>query len=111
MGFTTLSNHVSKEIVDAFKIVWDYLGRPGAWWTGTQRIAIAQQVRNSAPRPLWDRPPPLDTLSDEANGVLTFFELGVVERVTVQPSSINLETYEHIVQRMGQDKYLSLIHI
>ena len=70
MGFTALSNHVSKEIVDAFKIVWDYLGRPGAWWTGTQRIAIAQQVRNSAPRPLWDRPPPLDTLSDEANGVL-----------------------------------------
>ena len=111
MGFTALSNHVSKEIVDAFKIVWDYLGRPGAWWTGTQRIAIAQQVRNSAPRPLWDRPPPLDTLSDEANGVLTLFELGVVERVTVQPSSINLETYEHIVQRMGQDKYAELASV
>ena len=111
MEFTALSSFVNKEIVDAFKIVWDNLGAPGAWWTGSQRIAIANKVRTSEPRPLWDRPPSINELSDETDGVLTFFELGVVERVTVQPSSISLEIYERIVERMGEDKYAELASV
>lgn len=108
MEFSALSDYVNQDIVNSFRIVWDHLGRPGAWWTGAQRIAIAEHVRKSAPRPLWDRPPPLETLSDEANGELTIFEAAVVERVAVSPSSINIETYEHIIQRMGENKYAEL---
>lgn len=108
MEFSALSDYVNQDIVNSFRIVWDHLGRPGAWWTGPQRIAIAEHVRKSAPRPLWDRPPPLETLSDEANGELTIFEAAVVERVAVSPSSINIETYEHIIQRMGENKYAEL---
>lgn len=108
MEFSALSDYVNQDIVNSFRIVWDHLGRPGAWWTGPQRIAIAEHVRKSAPRPLWDRPPPLETLSDEANGELTIFEAAVVERVAVSPSSINIEIYEHIIQRMGENKYAEL---
>ena len=108
MEFSALSDYVNQDIVNSFRIVWDHLGRPGAWWTGPQRIGIAEHVRKSAPRPLWDRPPPLETLSDEANGELTIFEAAVVERVAVSPSSINIETYEHIIQRMGENKYAEL---
>lgn len=108
MEFSALSDYVNQDIVNSFRIVWDHLGRPGAWWTGPQRIAIAEHVRKSAPRPLWDRPPALETLSDEANGELTIFEAAVVERVAVSPSSINIETYEHIIQRMGENKYAEL---
>ena len=108
MEFSALSDYVNQDIANSFRIVWDHLGRPGAWWTGPQRIAIAEHVRKSAPRPLWDRPPPLETLSDEANGELTIFEAAVVERVAVSPSSINIETYEHIIQRMGENKYAEL---
>ena len=108
MEFSALSDYVNQDIVNSFRIVWDHLGRPGAWWTGPQRIAIAEHVRKSAPRPLWDMPPPLETLSDEANGELTIFEAAVVERVAVSPSSINIETYEHIIQRMGENKYAEL---
>ena len=108
MEFSALSDYVNQDIVNSFRIVWDHLGRPGAWWTGPQRIAIAEHVRKSAPRPLWDRPPPLETLSDEANGELTIFEAAVVERVAVSPSSISIETYEHIIERMGENKYAEL---
>lgn len=108
MEFSALSDYVNQDIVNSFRIVWDHLGRPGAWWTGPQRIAIAEHVRKSAPRPLWDMPPPLETLSDEDNGELTIFEAAVVERVAVSPSSINIETYEHIIQRMGENKYAEL---
>ena len=108
MEFSALSDYVNQDIVNSFRIVWDHLGRPGAWWTGPQRVAIAEHVRKSAPRPLWDRPPPLETLSDEANGELTIFEAAVVERVAVSPSSISIETYEHIIERMGENKYAEL---
>ena len=34
--------------------------------------------------------------------------MGVVERVTVEPSSINREMYTQIVERIGEDKYAEL---
>mgnify|MGYP001445356916 CR=1 FL=1 len=108
MRFESLSNFVNKEIIESFDVVWDHLGRSGAWWTGAQRIAIAEQVRCSAPRPLWDKAPPLDSFSDDHDGELTYFEKGVVERVTVEPSSIDLETYREIISRIGEDKYAEL---
>ena len=111
MEFHALSSHVDKEILSSFKIVWDHLGRSGAWWTGPQRIAIAQHIRNSAPRPLWDKPPSIETLPDELVGELTIFERGVVERVTVEPSSIDIGAYQHILERMGEDKYAELAAI
>ncbi|MEC8975002.1 MAG: hypothetical protein VX725_04490 [Actinomycetota bacterium] len=108
MRFKALTEFVSKEIIDSFKVIWDHLGQPGSWWTGPQRIAIAEHVRRSAPRPLWDKAPRLETLSDATEGELSNFEMGVVERVAVEPSSIDREVYTQIVTRMGEDKYAEL---
>ena len=111
MAFQEISRSVSEEIVNSFKIVWEYLGQPGDWWSGPQRIEIAEEIRRSAPRPLWDRPPPLADLPDTLNGELTLFEQAVVERVTVDPSSIDQVTYGHIVERLGEDKYAELASV
>ncbi len=108
MRFKALSKFVGKEIIDSFEVIWDHLGQAGSWWTGPQRIAIAEHVRRSDPRPLWDKAPSLGTLSDSAEGELSNFEMGVVERVTVEPSSINREMYTQIVERIGEDKYAEL---
>lgn len=102
---------MSEEIINSFQIIWEYLGQPGAWWTGPQRIEIAEEVRRSAPRPLWDRAPLLADLPDTLNGELTLFEQAVVERVTVDPSSIDQATYDQIVERIGEDKYAELASI
>lgn len=99
---------VREEIIDACRISWDHLGRPGAWWSGAERLAIAEQVRSSAPRPLWDRAPDLAAVGDTAHGVLTGFVCALVERVAVQPSSIDRATYDLIVDRIGADAYAEL---
>ena len=44
---------------------WAALGKPGAQWTGAERVAIADLTRRAAPRPLWDRAPALDDLSPQ----------------------------------------------
>mgnify|MGYP006233677793 FL=1 len=111
MAFQEISRSVSEEIVNSFQIVWEYLGQPGDWWSGPQRIEIAEEVRRSAPRPLWDRPPSLADLPDTLNGELSLFEQGVVERVTADPSSIDQATCDYIVERLGEDKYAELASI
>lgn len=102
---------IATEIIDACRISWDHLGAPGAWWTGEQRIALAQEIRRAAPRPLWDRAPELVDVGDDAVGPLSAFERALAERVAVQPSSIDHETYLLIVERIGEDKYAELAAI
>ena len=46
--FLPLKTIVPDEVIQSFEIVWQNLGKPGAWWTGQQRIQIAQEVRNSS---------------------------------------------------------------
>ncbi len=111
MSFEAIAGVVSRDIVDAARIAWDGLGQPGAWWTGAQRIAIADASRRAEARPLWDRPPELADVSDDPAGALTAFEEALAERVSVQPSSIDLSTYKLIVERIGEDKYAELAAI
>ncbi len=112
MAFEALSEAgVDDEIVDACRSAWDHLGTPGAWWTGRQRIAIAEQIRASAPRPLWDKAPELTDVDDSPDGELSAFERALTERITTQPSSIDHKTYLHIVDRIGEDKYAELAAI
>lgn len=38
---------VRANLIAAFKAVWDRLASPGTWWTGSERVAIAEVARNS----------------------------------------------------------------
>lgn len=39
---------VRDDIGDAHRWYWEALARPGSWWTGAERVAIAAQVRRAA---------------------------------------------------------------
>ena len=39
---------VRRDLVEAQTRAWRGLGRPGTWWTGTERVAIAAEVRAAA---------------------------------------------------------------
>lgn len=43
---------VRADIIEAHERAWLRLARPGAWWTGKQRVAIAAEVRNASRCPL-----------------------------------------------------------
>ena len=38
---------VRSDIGEAYRTYWDELARPGTWWTGAERVAIAEEVRNA----------------------------------------------------------------
>jgi alkylhydroperoxidase family enzyme len=39
---------IRQEIRDAQQRLWEHLARPGTWWTGAQRVAIAETSRAAA---------------------------------------------------------------
>ncbi len=38
---------VRADLKAAYREYWHSLARPGSWWTGTERVAIAEEVRNA----------------------------------------------------------------
>ena len=58
---------VRDDIVAAQRRVWELIARPGSWWTGEQRVAIAEQAR--AARAQRGRPPLLRELPDAGAGL------------------------------------------
>ena len=53
-SFDSLRPVLSSEIIESFQIVWDNLGKPGSWWSGRERIEIAEEIRDSSPPSLSD---------------------------------------------------------
>lgn len=98
-----------EEFADA---AWAELGRPGAQWTGAERIAIAVLARRAAPRPLWDRAPALDETSrDAGDDGLSPFVAGLVERIAVEPSSLSRGDVTAIVAEIGDAAYAELASV
>lgn len=38
---------IRDDLIEAYRYAWKKLAAPGAWWTGAQRVAIAQETRNA----------------------------------------------------------------
>ena len=100
--------HVPRPVVAAACVALGGLGRPGRWWTASQRLAIAAIARQARPRPLWDRAPPLETLSSDRGDPLSPFVEALVELVAVEASSISRKTVELSCERIGDAAYAEL---
>ncbi len=46
-AFEDLDFPVRPDIGEAYRRYWDKLARPGSWWTGAERVAIARETRNA----------------------------------------------------------------
>ncbi|MEM7140891.1 MAG: hypothetical protein AAF548_07630 [Actinomycetota bacterium] len=108
-----MSSQPGQPVLDAISAIWHDLGRPGSWWTGVQRLAVAQVVRTAAPRPLWDRAPDLAGASREVEGsaVLSPFVELLVERLAVEPSSLSRDEVQAIAGELGDAAYAELASI
>lgn len=101
--------HVRAPVQDAADAAWAALGQAGAWWTGTERVAIAEAARAAAPRPLWGRAPDIASASRHADGDdLSPFLALLVERVAVDPATLTRDDVQAIAQEIGDAAYAEL---
>ena len=109
--FDSLKTIVADEVIQSFEIVWQNLGKPGGWWTGQQRIEIAEEVRTSNQPSLVERVSDLSQYSHgEGEGISTYVR-AVVRKIAYESSSIDKGTYEEIVKVLGEDRYAELAAI
>ena len=109
--FIPLKTIVPDEVIQSFEIVWQNLGKPGAWWTGQQRIEIAKEVRNSRQPKLVERVNDLSGYSHQEAESLSPYVRAVVRKIAYESSTIDRDTYNSIVEVLGEDRYAELAAI
>ena len=109
--FLSFKTIVPEEVIQSFEIVWQNLGKPGAWWTGQQRIEIAKEVRNSSQPTLFERVNDLSGYSHQETESLSPYVRAVVRKIAYQSSTIDRDAYNRIVDVLGQDRYAELAAI
>ena len=87
------------------------LGKTGAWWTGHQRIEIANEVRNSERPALDERTNDLSQYSHEETESISPYVKAVIRKITYESSTIDRDTYDSIVEVLGEDRYAELAAI
>tara|TARA_B100000686_G_C16725751_1_gene937706 strand:+ start:893 stop:1564 length:672 start_codon:yes stop_codon:yes gene_type:complete len=108
MFFSSLKPKLDAEIVQSFVIVWEHLGKPGSWWTGEERIAIANEIRSCNPKKLWDKDKPLESYAKQGDEILTPYIKAVVRMISNETASITEDIYREITEEIGEDKYAEL---
>tara|TARA_B100000965_G_scaffold15586_1_gene11748 strand:+ start:1867 stop:2541 length:675 start_codon:yes stop_codon:yes gene_type:complete len=109
--FLSLKTIVPEEVIQSFEIVWQNLGKPGAWWTGYQRIEIAKEVRNSNQPALGERINDLSQYSHQETESLSPYVRAVIRKIAYESSTIDRNVYQSIEEVLGQDRYAELAAI
>lgn len=110
-AFDSLRPVVSNEIIESFQIVWDNLGKPGSWWSGPQRIQIAEEIRDSDPPSIAERIVDFSNYSNEATDGITPFVRAVARKVAYESSSIDKDIFDQIVAVISEDQYAEIAAI
>ena len=108
---------VRRDLLHAHQRAWHRLARPGAWWTGSERVAIAAEVRNAARcRACRERKQALSpaavTAPHDAVTKLRPAALDAVHRVTSDPARLSKAWFEQtLVAGLHDGEYVELVGV
>jgi hypothetical protein len=93
---------IREDLLAAHRNQWSRLARPGAWWTGAQRLAIAREVRRAATCELCcKRKESLSpyTVEGEHEGseLLPAAAVDVIHRVTTDPGRLTRAWFDRVL--------------
>jgi len=108
---------VRDDLVAAHRRTWDYLARPGAWWTGAERVAIAAEVRRAPACALCRArkdalsPYAVPGTHDSGGGALPETAVDVVHRVVTDPARLARPWCEAAQAELGDGRYVELVGV
>ncbi len=109
---------IRPDLPEAYREAWRQLAHAGTWWTGAERVAIAQEVRNAADCPLCaDRKAALSPFAPQESEHLTTTDLDaqvidVVHRLTTDPSRLTEAWLNEVTQgELTKPHYVEIISV
>ena len=117
IGYANALVPVRGDLVAAHRRAWERLARPGTWWSGAERVAIAAEVRGAAQCPLCrERKAALSpagvTGEHASRGALPEVAVDVIHRVTTDPAQLSKAWFEKCqVGGLGDAHYVEMIGV
>jgi hypothetical protein len=108
---------IRHDLKDAYSAYWDALANPGSWWTGAQRIAIAQEVRNATAcaycRARKEALSPYNFPgTHDSSGTLDALAVDAVHRIITDQDRITQAWItDNIQQGMSEEQYVELLGV
>ncbi len=116
-SYTQSPYKIRENLGQAYREFWARLAKPGSWWTGAQRVAIAQESRNAAICGFCDqRKQALSPYSfageHEHDGLLEPVAVDAVHRIITDQSRITLSYIQNNqAEGLSQEQYVELAGI
>jgi hypothetical protein len=107
--YASSPHSVRPEIAAAQRAFWGRLPRSGSWWTGTQRIAFAQEAR--AAFRLRSEPPWLRKLPAPADDLVPASAIETVRVIALDAHKIDRDWCLQRVEAAGHAAYVELVAI
>ena len=118
ISYTAAPVPVREELPAAHTRAWQRLAKPGYWWTGAERVAIASEVRNAWQCSLCkERKDALSpyAISGEHDRVSTLPEaaLDVIHRVTTDSGRLKKTWYDEMLasSQISDGQYVEIIDV
>jgi len=108
---------VREDIPASHRRAWSRLARPGAWWSGSERVAVAAEVRNASKCPLCAErktaPSPNSVEGKHATlGALPDAAVEVIHRVTTDPGSLSKSWFDAVTsETLSDGQYVEIIGV
>jgi hypothetical protein len=115
LAFVDAPVPVRSDIAEAHRLTWDRLARPGCWWSGAERLAIARAIRTAPTCALClERKQALSPLAvegvHEAEGVLPEAAVEVVHLVVNDPGRLSRTWFEKVLASgLGEERYVETL--
>jgi len=101
---------VRKDLVDVHRHAWEHIASPGSWWTGAQRVRIAEialgAINADDPLPPWVGLSSSDRYSDD--GVIPSTAVDITYRIARHAGTITESVYESVTTDVGELPYVEL---
>jgi hypothetical protein len=117
LSYATASIPVRDDLRAAQARAWQNLGRPGTWWTGAERVALATEVRAAATCALCcERKAALSPYTiagvHDGPGALPPAAIDAVHRIATDPGRLKRRWYDELLAAgLGDGAYVELIGI
>jgi hypothetical protein len=115
--YSDTSLPIPERVASAHRGAWERLARPGSWWTGAERIAIAAAVRGAADCALCVErkaalsPNAVQGTHDHA-GHLPDAAIEAIHRIITDPARLGRSWYEGIITAgISEGHYVELVGV
>jgi hypothetical protein len=105
---------VRDDLAAAHRLAWEHLARPGSWWTGAQRIELANTVlgaiRDTEPLPPWAS---VSAVAGRlpADHVAPAIAHDIAYRIARHAGTITEDLYRRVADELGALPYVELVSV